>query len=67
MIKETRSQKIKCNVADCAHNCIQDCTCRLEAIEVCPCSSKITKDPFKDTACSSYKFAEVQHNERYDI
>ena len=58
-------QKIKCNVADCTHNCIQDSTCMLEEIKVCNCHHEKTKDPLKDTACGSYKYSEVQHNEKY--
>ena len=58
-------QKIKCDVADCTHNCIKDCTCMLDQIEVCNCSYEKTKDPLKDTACASYEYQEVQHNEKY--
>ena len=59
-------QKIKCNVNDCTYNCLEDSTCRLEQILVCPCRVDYTKDPLKDTACASYKYSEVQHNERYN-
>lgn len=53
------NQKIKCNVGECVHNCIQDCTCRLEKIQVCPCSSKLEEDslPRDKTACASYQNA----------
>ncbi len=52
-------QKIKCNVSRCLHNCIEDCTCRLEKIQVCPCSSKLNEDalPRDTTACASYQNA----------
>lgn len=59
------SQKIKCDVADCTHNCIKDSTCMLDEIEVCNCSYSKTKDPLKDTACSSYEYQEVQESEKY--
>lgn len=49
-------QKINCNVCECAYNCIEDSTCRLDSIKVCNCSSKKTKDPLKDTACGSYEY-----------
>ena len=58
-------QKIKCTVADCAHNSTKDSTCRLEEISVCNCNSEKTKDPIKDTACSSYKYDEVTPSEKY--
>lgn len=58
-------QKIKCDVADCTHNCIKDNTCLLDEISVCNCSYDKTKDPLKDTACGSYKYAEVQQIEKY--
>lgn len=52
------SQKIGCNVASCAHNCIDDSTCRLESIRVTPCSGvKGDGSPFKETLCSSYLHA----------
>lgn len=66
MSEQTGSQKIKCNVSDCTHNCIEDSTCRLKSIQVKPCSHKITKDPLKDTACASYEYANLQRTERYD-
>lgn len=58
-------QKIKCTVSECTHNNIDSSTCRLEEILVSPCDAEYTKDPIKDTACSSYKFSEVQEIERY--
>jgi len=47
-------QKISCNVNECAHNCIEDSTCRLEKIHVTP---RITKDknaPEDSTACAMF-------------
>ncbi len=49
-------QKIECNVAHCAHNCIEDCTCRLDKIQVCPCNTKANESADDTTACASYKF-----------
>ncbi|MBR5227478.1 MAG: DUF1540 domain-containing protein [Clostridia bacterium] len=66
MEKRTGYQKIKCNVSDCTHNRLEDSTCRLETIQVCPCGSKTTTDPLKDTACASYEYAHLQRSERYD-
>lgn len=65
MNKEKNGQKINCTVSDCIHNCVDDCTCRLGEISVCPCSATMTKDPLKDTACHSYKYSNVQHKEKY--
>ncbi len=50
-------QKIECNVVQCAHNSVEDCTCRLDSIKVCPPGHKVKKDFKEDTACSSYDFA----------
>ncbi|MEG1009861.1 MAG: DUF1540 domain-containing protein [Clostridia bacterium] len=47
-------QKIDCNVINCTHNCIDDCTCKLEEIQVCPCSTKGSKNFEDETACSMY-------------
>lgn len=47
-------QKIGCNVSNCAHNCIEDCTCRLDNIQVCPCSLRGDGTPEDETACSSF-------------
>jgi len=66
MNKNPGDQKIKCNVSDCTHNCIENSTCRLEEIQVCPCSHNATKDALKDTACSSYEYSNVQYSERYN-
>lgn len=64
MNKNEGHQKIKCTVSDCTHNCIQDSTCRLEEISVCNCNAVKTKDPKKDTACSSYHYDDVQPIEK---
>lgn len=52
-------QKIRCNVGGCIHNCVLDSTCRLEKIQVCPCTSKLSDDalPRDKTACASYENA----------
>lgn len=56
---EKYDQKIKCTVAECLHNCIEDCSCRLEKIQVCPCSSKLEENSLQrdKTACASYQNA----------
>lgn len=53
---EKYDQKIKCNVAECLHNCIEDSSCRLEKIQVCPCTSKLEEEalPRDKTACASF-------------
>lgn len=55
---EKRSGKIKCNVSKCAHNCIDDSTCRLDSIMVCECmndkKSSIKED---QTSCGSYYYS----------
>jgi len=66
MSNQAGHQKIKCNVSDCTHNSLQDSTCKLECIQVRPCSHKMTKDALKDTACASYEYANLQRSERYD-
>lgn len=63
--KKSGNQKIKCDVADCTHNCIKDSTCLLDEISVCNCNFDKTKDALKDTACASYRYSEVQNNEKY--
>lgn len=49
-------QKIKCSVSSCTHNCVEDCTCRLEDVEICPCIHQKKDDGNKDfeTSCNSY-------------
>lgn len=50
-------QKIECNVSSCAHNCLEDCTCRLDRIIVKPCrNSNDSRTPDSDTCCSSYYY-----------
>lgn len=66
MDKTSGEQKIKCNVCDCTHNRLEDSTCRLKQIQVCPCSGTPTKNAIKDTACASYEYSNVQRNERYN-
>lgn len=65
-LKNGGNQKIKCTVADCTHNCISDCTCMLNDINVCPCRTTMTKDAIKDTACASYEYSDVQYSEKYN-
>lgn len=50
-------QKIECNVTKCAHNCIDDCTCRLDSIKVCNCKNQGSGELDDETACGSYDFA----------
>jgi len=52
-------QKITCNVNECAHNCIEDSTCRLEKIHVTPCITKDKKAPEDATACAM--FSDIGH------
>jgi hypothetical protein len=49
-------QKIKCNVTDCMHNCIDDSTCRLECINVGIMNEKSKAKTEDDTCCNSYNF-----------
>ncbi len=51
------NQRIDCNVTDCMHNCLEDCSCRLDKIQVCPCNSKSPRTPEDETACSMYIFS----------
>ena len=47
-------QKIECNVSSCAHNCLEDCTCRLYRIMVRPCAGDKARTPEGETSCGSY-------------
>lgn len=47
-------QKIECNVSTCAHNCLEDSTCRLDRIMVRPCRGNESRTPEDKTACDSY-------------
>lgn len=47
-------QKIECNVSSCAHNCLEDSTCRLDRIMIKPCSLNQSRTPEGETACGSY-------------
>lgn len=51
------SQKIECNVTECSHNCLEDCTCKLDRIQVCPCRVKGDKTPEDETACAMYSYS----------
>ena len=53
---DKRDSAIKCNVVDCAHNCVKDCTCRLDTIQVCTCNGKRHAESEDGTACNSYKY-----------
>lgn len=54
--EESGSQKIGCNVTNCAHNNIDDCTCKLDQIRVSPCRLHGDKTPEDETACASYYY-----------
>ena len=47
-------QKIECNVSSCAHNCFEDCTCRLDRIKVRPCVGDVTRTSDAESDCDSY-------------
>ena len=47
-------QKIECSVSSCAHNCLEDSTCRLDRIMVKPCYLNQSRTPDGETACGSY-------------
>ncbi|MDD3303868.1 MAG: DUF1540 domain-containing protein [Clostridia bacterium] len=51
------SQKIMCGVTDCAHNCIDDSTCRLEAIKVNVMQDNRKAECEDGTCCKSYDYA----------
>lgn len=53
--------RIGCNVSTCAHNCIEDSTCRLDKIKVCRCVPTETGDADIDTACHSYKYVGTEN------
>lgn len=49
-------QKIKCNVTNCTHNCLDDCTCRLDEIHVASCINKKRESQKEDiTMCNSFQ------------
>ncbi|MEG0872605.1 MAG: DUF1540 domain-containing protein [Clostridia bacterium] len=56
MSKKIEPQKIECSVVDCAHNCVKDCTCKLEKISVCPCGESKEAKKDENTLCSSYHY-----------
>ena len=58
--------RIKCNVAKCAHNCIDDSTCRLNSIKVCECMNDNKSKKREDqTACGSYEY--VGNLNKYEV
>ena len=52
--KKCGHQKIRCSVASCTHNCVDDCTCMLDKIMVCPCDLDAKGDKDTETCCGSY-------------
>ena len=50
-------QKIECNVNECTHNSIEDSTCKLDRIQVCPCLVKGDKTSEDETACAMYSYS----------
>lgn len=50
------TQKIECSVSSCAHNCLEDGTCRLDRIRVKPCTLGKDRSPEAETACGSYNY-----------
>lgn len=55
--KKVVTPKIECNVVDCMHNCIENSTCKLDAIRVCNCTGDKYAKKEDGTACSSYDYA----------
>ena len=47
-------QKIQCNVTECAHNSLEDSTCRLDKIQVSTGRIKNKELPEDETACLMY-------------
>lgn len=57
MIMKYEDLRIKCNVAKCVHNCIDDSTCRLDTIKVQECMNDRGSSKREDqTACGSYEY-----------
>lgn len=54
--KVVGNQKIICSVTDCVHNCVSDCTCRLETIKVNVMEDKARAETKDGTACKSYDY-----------
>lgn len=50
-----RFQKIKCNVSNCTHNCLEDSSCRLDEILVTPTILKNGVYKPDVTMCGSFK------------
>lgn len=48
------TQKIECTVSSCAHNCLEDSTCRLDRIKVKPTTLENSKNSENQTLCGSY-------------
>lgn len=49
-------QKIKCTVTECAHNCLEDSTCRLDEILVSHGLTRSDESSKDDTACGMFHF-----------
>ncbi len=49
--------KIKCNVSSCENNCVENCSCTLENITICPCHNieEGEENIEKESFCDSYK------------
>lgn len=62
------TQKILCNVTNCAHNCLDDCSCRLDKIQVAPCGPKGDTSAKDETLCSSYLYSgNLNSEEKYGL
>ncbi|MDD2376945.1 MAG: DUF1540 domain-containing protein [Clostridia bacterium] len=49
-------QKIQCTVTECAHNCLEDSTCRLDKILVSHGLTRSDESSKDDTACGMFLF-----------
>lgn len=49
-------QRIKCNVTECAHNSLQDSTCRLDEILVKHGVKRSDENSEDETACGMFLF-----------
>lgn len=58
-------QKIQCNVTECAHNCLEDSTCRLDRILVTHGVERSDEDSKDETACAMFTFVGNLNAEAY--
>lgn len=58
-------QKIQCTVTECAHNSIEDATCRLDKILVSHGKNRNDKNSEDETACAMYLFSGNLNAESY--